>query len=879
MNFKKTRLWRDAFESRDNDSYQDIRTWLASALDSFRANAAILAEEIPRDVAQLTDHSVRHLDALWDIADLIAGPDLKLNPAEAFVFGGAVLLHDLANAVVAYPRGLEELQDRRWDDLVHAAYLQAYDRRPTVQECRRPSPELYPGILLQRLRQAHAEQAENLATIGFYRPGRTAERIHLIEDQHLREDLGRRIGRIAHSHHWDIERVVSSFKILRGTPPSLPAEWIIDDLKVASLLRVSDIAHLDSRRAPALVHALRRPSGESAKHWDFQSHLERPNTQNEQLVFTTKTPFSAAHRDAWWLCYETLGAVDRELRDADAVLRIERSCRFAARSVARIEAPEKLAALIETEGWTPVDVRVRITDVANVIERFGGKQLYGSDPRVPLRELIANAADAVRARRALTQAPEYGRIIVRVGEDAAGWWLEVEDNGIGMSEAVLKGPLLDFGTSYWRSGLARAEHPGLLSSDFNPTGRFGIGFFSVFMLGRRVRVVSRRYDLGSEQTRVLDVTMGDYSKPYMRTAHPAEPAERLVDGGTRVRVWLEQRQQSPRMPNGAPMGASAQAKSFVSQVGSVAPALDVSIYVLEEGQDGAAPRLVVTANDWEHMKFEELENRISGVHRSYASKAIGELAEIRRDGHLIGRFRLAQVQGIPCGTFVVRGLSTLKQHNGFTGVLVAENPNLSRNEATPMANMDEWRGAVRSVYPSLVRHQGDWEESVMLSQYLAGLDVCPEGIACFVVDGKQSSLDEVRKKVRGIRRGGRLLVVASEWIPDEDEPEASLYPLLGALKPFSSVVLAPEDESRRFGLSLHDLLPREEFVRILNDRAESIGDSIGLIGNLVVEIAAEAWGVEPSKLYAESSSSLLPIGKLHGETVEAKCVVLTRPKR
>src|SRR5262249_44941631 len=76
-------------------------------------------------------------------------------------------------------------------------------------------------------------------------------------------------------------------------------------------------------------------------------------------------------------------------------------------------------------------------------------------------------------------------------ESVRRWYIEVRDNGIGMSEALLVGPLLDFGTSYWNSPLMSREHPGLASSGFEPQGQYGIGFFSVFMWGGEVKVVTR----------------------------------------------------------------------------------------------------------------------------------------------------------------------------------------------------------------------------------------------------------------------------------------------------------------------------------------------------------------------------------------------------
>lgn len=58
-----------------------------------------------------------------------------------------------------------------------------------------------------------------------------------------------------------------------------------------------------------------------------------------------------------------------------------------------------------------------------------------------LFELIQNSIDAIKARRILENRPEdWGDIIVRSGKDSETHWIEIEDNGIGMSPEVLKGP-------------------------------------------------------------------------------------------------------------------------------------------------------------------------------------------------------------------------------------------------------------------------------------------------------------------------------------------------------------------------------------------------------------------------------------------------------
>lgn len=128
---------------------------------------------------------------------------------------------------------------------------------------------------------------------------------------------------------------------------------------------------------------------------------------------------------------------------------------------------------------------------------------------MPIRELIQNARDAIAARRLLEGRPaDWGQVSVRIRGEGEDHWLDVSDTGVGMSSTVLTRTLLDFGASLWDSEAVADEFPGLLSKGFQHVGRFGIGFFSVFMLGQTVRVTTRRYDEGPLDTRVLEFATG-----------------------------------------------------------------------------------------------------------------------------------------------------------------------------------------------------------------------------------------------------------------------------------------------------------------------------------------------------------------------------------
>ena len=123
-----------------------------------------------------------------------------------------------------------------------------------------------------------------------------------------------------------------------------------------------------------------------------------------------------------------------------------------------------------------------------------------SEREIFLRELVANAADAVDRRRfeALTDPnlapPSEAKI--RIVPDKAAKTILISDDGIGMSRQELidnLGTIARSGTKAFGEKLASSkpeDRPSLI-------GQFGVGFYSAFMVADRVEVTSRK--AGSEE--------------------------------------------------------------------------------------------------------------------------------------------------------------------------------------------------------------------------------------------------------------------------------------------------------------------------------------------------------------------------------------------
>ena len=695
-------LWQRTLAPQ-GDPLDAQREVLRQGFLTFRERIAQLVQTLGAELPSLTVHDITHLDALWWVADEIAGPDYPINPAEAFVLGGAFLLHDAAHVMAAYPGGISSIkQTVQWQDLIAQRYGGKDPEGHSDAER---------SALFQVLRHLHAEQAHTLARLDWAVPG--GPKLPLLQDVNLREYYADLIGEIAASHHWPSHRVAEVFhdRTVSAAASLQPADWEVDALKLAFLLRTADAAHIDGRRAPWFLFALRRPEGISEDHWRFQAKLGQPKTTLEgELRITSGSDFLRAERKAWWLAYDAACMIDRELRDAHALMREEERLCFAATCVLGAETPEAFARHVRVRDWEPVSVAPKIGDVPKVIAALGGSKLYGERSWIALRELLQNALDAVRALRALEYLGETeGEVEVRVEHaDGDDWWLHVTDTGIGMSRHVLTNVLLDFGNSLWRSDVLRDELPGLAKSGFEAVGQFGIGFYSVFMLGSQVRVMTQRFKRSSHDDAdqwQLVFEEGLRGRPLLTQATGTDS---LTRHGTRVSVKLTGHRLedlfTPLIGHARVLQAlgfnpfdRGVASALSALVGWLCPASEVTLYT----RFTDAPRVAAVApNDWMHLRQEALtrrlfwENRHLVPLRDEAGVLLGRVGLDPVPNVFIDRAALA-LHGVRCGGVV-----------GLVGLVLARehNRDARRTEASvagSLAAWSEWAEQVLDGHPNL----------------------------------------------------------------------------------------------------------------------------------------------------------------------------------
>ncbi len=168
-------------------------------------------------------------------------------------------------------------------------------------------------------------------------------------------------------------------------------------------------------------------------------------------------------------------------------------------------------------------IGVTTENIFPVIKKF----LY-SDHEIFLRELVSNAVDASQKLRTLSSFGEYkgevGDLRVSVTIDKEAGTLTVSDHGIGMTAEDVDRYINQIAFSGAEEFLTKYK-----DSANSIIGHFGLGFYSAFMVAKKVEIRSLSYKEGAEAIR----WECDGSPEY--TMEPTEKAER----GTDIVLWID----------------------------------------------------------------------------------------------------------------------------------------------------------------------------------------------------------------------------------------------------------------------------------------------------------------------------------------------------
>ena len=139
-------------------------------------------------------------------------------------------------------------------------------------------------------------------------------------------------------------------------------------------------------------------------------------------------------------------------------------------------------------------ISIRTENIFPIIKKF----LY-SDHEIFLRELVSNAVDATQKMKRLSSLGQYngeiGDLRVEVAFDEKAKTLTISDNGIGMTAEEIKKYINQIAFSGATEFMEKFKE----SKDANEIiGRFGLGFYSAFMVADKVEIESLSYQEGAE---------------------------------------------------------------------------------------------------------------------------------------------------------------------------------------------------------------------------------------------------------------------------------------------------------------------------------------------------------------------------------------------
>lgn len=270
---------------------------------------------------------------------------------------------------------------------------------------------------------------------------------------------------------------------------------------LAVLIRLSDILDFDRSRTPDLLYkSIKFEDPISIKEWEKHRTIRGWTISNKEISFTAE----CIHPVYENVVRSFINQIEIELQNCitltkkypqafsryslDLPFTIDRS---------RIGPKDNLYITHN------VEFSLSRNEIINLLMT---DKLY-SKPSLCIRELLQNAADAIRTKKSLYAMEdisfdkgkiEFYHYLNSNNEEI----LECCDNGIGMDQDIINNYFTRVGRSYYKSPefhQLRKEwkEKGV---DFDPCSQFGIGFMSCFMLGDQIEIQTRKdYGIGKNK--------------------------------------------------------------------------------------------------------------------------------------------------------------------------------------------------------------------------------------------------------------------------------------------------------------------------------------------------------------------------------------------
>jgi molecular chaperone HtpG len=538
---------------------------------------------------EYTDHGPKHLsDTLATSSGIIRDEAWSaITSADIAVLTLAVLLHDCAMhlsedgfvALVKPGTGratIEVLGDASWTSLWVDFLGEAsrFDARKLFALFGDTEPARNPGsdpkawttrdklLIGEFLRRHHARLAHEVAIWGV--PTSADKPLRLKETP---EDIADIAGLVARSHGQPI----------RSCFPYLLKRYDIREYKgihsvfLMTVVRIADYLQVQSDRAPEQVLRVRQlRSPISRGEWKAHDSVRdiRSTHEDPEAIFVDAAPKEVRTYlklknllegiqdeldGSWAVLGEVYGRYDK-LNQLGLGLRRIRS---------NLDDGQAFAASVP---YVPCRAAFEAAD-ADLLNLLI-EPLYGHRPEIGIRELVQNAVDACRELRdhfdqrpnlpALDLPVQDADVVVTLeeGEENHTGWLEVADQGIGMTADVIHNYFLKAGASFRRSDSWRRSHEDESGkSRVLRSGRFGIGVLASFLLGDQVEVSTRNVDASPDEGISFKASIDSSEIELRRCSRPVGTTIRIRI--SREEIWKSLSQSGYDWPEGRKTGPAA----------------------------------------------------------------------------------------------------------------------------------------------------------------------------------------------------------------------------------------------------------------------------------------------------------------------------------
>lgn len=455
--------------------------------------------------SEYTDHSNRHIQYVLETAkNLIPDDTFRiLNSNDIFVLCLGILFHDLGMHITLnslktmYKLNYEdEISEKRFVDL-WKEFFERSEIKDEISDLSSVSEtiiEQYKEQCADFIRKYHPMIASFISTNGFPAVNEKNE-LEIIEYSEKSKKFYYILGGIvARSHGEDLRVMIDYLQKRYGMMWKTPYDCHI--VYLMGIVRIADYLHITNDRInPYRLNLYGFHSNKS--RIEYMKHKSVEYSQriydNSETIYIEANP---TNNKIFIELVDLLGNIQSELDTTWAVLG-EVYDNFELRLSIR-----RITSNILTKEWQKkscfVSDKLRFHFDIRLVDLLI-EPLYGKCASYGIRELIQNATDACKTRKALytnedsSYNPEVQvEIKSNEGVDNTKRILVIKDNGIGMSLDVIKNHFLNIGSKFRESNewedLKRNVGKQIEPKEKN--GKFGVGILSSYLLGDTLKVIT-----------------------------------------------------------------------------------------------------------------------------------------------------------------------------------------------------------------------------------------------------------------------------------------------------------------------------------------------------------------------------------------------------